>query len=275
MGDGTGRVIAIGERECSLQRRNQKIIEIAPSPSLSPAMRAELQGKQASMPLPRYPLSPSLLLSGAATSILPPQFSRRCCCRSPLFCSCSSAAAAIHLMSADPPLNSLCTVEFLVRGDDFWFIEANPRLQVEHTVTEAVFGLDLVAIQVHRCCSKYVHLSPHSSPQLQLSIFQRSLDHPDLAQVASSVARGCAIQARVSLERMLDPATGAVAASGGRISAFDLPSGPGVKHQAAARVNILFFLRNMCCPHVRLASRRSGSIALVLLATRPTPPSTL
>ena len=131
-------------------------------------------------------------------------------------------------MSADPPLNSLCTVEFLVRGDDFWFIEANPRLQVEHTVTEAVFGLDLVAIQVHRCCSKNVHLLSHSSPQLQLSIFQRSLDHPDLAQVASSVARGCAIQARVSLERVLDRAAGTVAASGGRISAFDLPSGPGV-----------------------------------------------
>jgi urea carboxylase len=45
VGDGTGRVIALGERECSLQRRQQKIIEIAPSPSLSPGMREQLQGK--------------------------------------------------------------------------------------------------------------------------------------------------------------------------------------------------------------------------------------
>jgi hypothetical protein len=64
VGDGTGRVIALGERECSLQRRNQKIIEIAPSPSLSPAMRTKLQGKQALMPLCRYPPSSSLLFSG-------------------------------------------------------------------------------------------------------------------------------------------------------------------------------------------------------------------
>jgi len=89
VGDGTGRVIAIGERECSLQRRNQKIIEIAPSPSLSPAMRAELQGKQASS------FKPSLLLSGAATSILQPLLLQVAsnllthlgsCCNSPHVC---------------------------------------------------------------------------------------------------------------------------------------------------------------------------------------------
>jgi biotin carboxylase len=131
-------------------------------------------------------------------------------------------------MSADPPLNSLCTVEFLVRDNDFWFIEANPRLQVEHTVTEAVFGLDLVALQVRRLCANNFSLLFHSCPQLQLSIFQRSLDHPDLAHVAAAVPRGSSIQARVSLERVLDPRTITVAASGGQISAFDLPSGPGV-----------------------------------------------
>jgi acetyl/propionyl-CoA carboxylase alpha subunit len=119
-GDGTGRVVTLGERECSLQRKQQKIIEITPSPSLSPRMREQLQGN--------ILYSHAFLLNLTLTS--------------------TTSAAAISLMAADPPLSSLCTVEFLVRGNDFWFIEANPRLQVEHTVTEAVFDLDLVALQV-------------------------------------------------------------------------------------------------------------------------------
>jgi pyruvate carboxylase len=61
-----------------------------------------------------------------------------------------ATAAAMRLMCAGPPLSSLCTVEFLVRDNQFWFIEANPRLQVEHTVTEAIYALDLVALQVKR-----------------------------------------------------------------------------------------------------------------------------
>lgn len=119
-GDGTGRVVTLGERECSLQRKQQKIIEITPSPSLSPHMREQLQGN--------ILYSHAFLLNLTLTP--------------------TTSAAAISLMAADPPLSSLCTVEFLVRGNDFWFIEANPRLQVEHTVTEAVFDLDLVALQV-------------------------------------------------------------------------------------------------------------------------------
>ena len=130
-------------------------------------------------------------------------------------------------MSAHPPLSSLCTVEFLVRDDDFWFIEANPRLQVEHTVTEAVYGLDLVALQVKlsRARIEPQHLTPC---QLHLSLFQRTFQHPELAHVSAAVPRGCAIQARVFLERVLDPRKMSIAASGGRITAFDLPSGPGV-----------------------------------------------
>jgi hypothetical protein len=124
VGDGTGRIVTLGERECSLQRKQQKIIEVTPSPSLSPRMREQLQGNV----LSSHAFFPNFTLTS------------------------TTSAAAIRLMAADPPLSSLCTVEFLVRENDFWFIEANPRLQVEHTVTEAVFDLDLVALQVARSC---------------------------------------------------------------------------------------------------------------------------
>lgn len=134
VGDGTGRVIALGERECTLQRKQQKIVEMAPSPSLHPRMREKLQGMT---------FAPTFFLRQISRN--PRLFFRIIAPR----CSQPPATdAALRLMSAHPPLSSLCTVEFLVRDDDFWFIEANPRLQVEHTVTEAVYGLDLVALQV-------------------------------------------------------------------------------------------------------------------------------
>ena len=102
LGDGTA-VASLGERECTLQRRFQKLVEIAPSPSLSQVLRAEL------------------------------------------------TEAALR-MAAAVGYRGLGTFEFLVderaAALPFVFIEANPRLQVEHTVTEAVTGLDLVALQV-------------------------------------------------------------------------------------------------------------------------------
>eukprot|EP01038_Epipyxis_sp_PR26KG_P019005 gene19005-26917_t len=103
LGDGQ-QVLSLGERECTLQRRFQKLVEVAPSPSLGAALRQQLTD------------------------------------------------AALH-MARELSYLGLGTFEFLVGpgGDDAsWaFIEANPRLQVEHTVTEAVTGLDLVALQLH------------------------------------------------------------------------------------------------------------------------------
>ena len=97
LGDGQGRVVTIGERDCSLQRRNQKVVEETPAPGLSDALRAGL------------------------------------------------ATAAIELMKS-VRYRSAGTVEFIVDADrgSHYFLEVNTRLQVEHCVTEEVYGLDLV-----------------------------------------------------------------------------------------------------------------------------------
>ncbi len=99
LGDSHGNLVHCFERECSIQRRHQKIIEEAPSPAVSPELRAKM--------------------GDAAVS----------------------AAKAIGYSSAG-------TVEFLLNGEDFWFLEMNTRLQVEHPVTEEITGLDLVREQL-------------------------------------------------------------------------------------------------------------------------------
>jgi len=167
-GDGSGAVAHLWERECSVQRQRQKLVELAPAPNLRPAVRNRL------------------------------------------------LAAAVHLASAARYRN-LGTFEFLVDaendGDDaaIAFIEANARLQVEHTVTEAVTGLDLV--------------------RLQLELAQgRDLTELHLTQGEIAPPNGMAMQVRVNLETMA--ADGTAKPSGGVLSAFEPPSGPGVRVDA-------------------------------------------
>lgn len=162
IGDGTGAVEVLGERDCTLQRRHQKLIEIAPAPNLSERVRAALWNHAARM-----------------------------------------ARAGSY--------RSLGTFEFLLdtRTDEVFFIEANPRLQVEHTITEEVYGLDLVALQL------------------------RLAEGATLADLAlQPVPRGTAIEARVTLERL--EADGQMRPSGGTLGAYEPPSGPGLRIDGCA-----------------------------------------
>ncbi len=163
-GDGSGNVSHLCERECSLQRRHQKIVEIAPAPYLATPLRDAL------------------------------------------------IEAALKL-AREVRYSNLGTLEFLVHGGDghlpeFAFIEANPRLQVEHTVTEEVLGIDLV------------------KTQLQLAD-GATLAQLGLAQSQAGAPRGFAIQARINMESMQED--GSTRPSGGTLTAFEAPSGPGVR----------------------------------------------
>ena len=161
IGDEQGNVTHLGERECSAQRRNQKVVEIAPAPALSHVLRERM------------------------------------------------IEAAVRFAKAQN-YQSLGTFEFLVDardgGSDFVFIEANARLQVEHTVTEEVTGVDLVQSQIRVACGE-------------------SLADLDLADPVKP--RGYAIQARVNLETL--SADGSVLPSSGTLTAYEPPSGPGVR----------------------------------------------
>ncbi|WP_101946626.1 biotin carboxylase N-terminal domain-containing protein [Mycobacterium sp. 3519A] len=156
LADGYGNVVHFGERECSLQRRHQKVIEEAPSPLLDPATRARI---------------------GAA--------------------ACDTARSVDYTGAG--------TVEFIVsadRPDEFFFMEMNTRLQVEHPVTEMVTGVDLVELQVRIAAGE------------KLPIGQDDI-----------VMRGHAVEARVYAE---DPARGFLP-TGGDVLGLAEPDGPGVR----------------------------------------------
>jgi 3-methylcrotonyl-CoA carboxylase alpha subunit len=153
IGDHYGDVLHLYERECSIQRRHQKVVEEAPSPALSPELRETI------------------------------------------------CAAAVRL-ALEAGYRNAGTVEFLLAGEDFYFLEMNARLQVEHPVTELVTGLDLV--------------------HLQLAVAAR--ERLPLAQEEVSL-RGGAIEVRLYAEENGLPASG-------RLLAFTPPEGPGIRNDA-------------------------------------------
>ncbi len=146
----------LGERDCSLQRRHQKVFEEAPGPSITPELRAKI-GKV-----------------------------------------CADAVAKIDYAGAG-------TIEFLFENNEFYFIEMNTRLQVEHPVTEAIFGVDLVREQI-RVASGL----PMSFQQDDLHI------------------NGHAIEVRINAEKLPN-----FAPSPGRISQYHAPGGLGVRMDSA------------------------------------------
>ena len=163
-GDGKS-ASQIWERDCTLQRRHQKIVEIAPAPGLDPDMRKQL---------------------------------------------CDAAV----WLADDVNLSGLATFEFLVNPkparheSQFAFIEANPRLQVEHTITEEVTGIDLVAVQIELARG-------------------RSLRDIGLHQDDVPATRGYAVQLRINMEKI--EADGTIKPTGGTLTRFAPPSGPGVR----------------------------------------------
>ena len=155
-GDGRGNAVHLGERDCSLQRRHQKVLEEAPGPVITPEQRDRI-GR-----------------------------------------ICADAVARLQYAGAG-------TIEFLFEDGEFYFIEMNTRLQVEHPVTEAIYGVDLVREQIRVAAGE-----PMSLRQDQLSI------------------RGHAIEARINAERLPN-----FAPSPGRISQYHAPGGLGVRMDSA------------------------------------------
>jgi acetyl-CoA carboxylase biotin carboxylase subunit len=155
-GDGKGRAVHLGERDCSLQRRHQKVFEEAPGPVITPEERARI-GKV-----------------------------------------CADAVAAINYIGAG-------TIEFLYENGEFYFIEMNTRLQVEHPVTEAIFGVDLVREQIR------------VAEGLPMSFTQEDL-----------VINGHAIEVRINAEKLPN-----FAPCPGRITQYHAPGGLGVRIDSA------------------------------------------
>jgi acetyl-CoA carboxylase biotin carboxylase subunit len=155
-GDGRGKAVHLGERDCSLQRRHQKVFEEAPGPCITDEMRAKI-GK-----------------------------------------TCADAVADINYAGAG-------TIEFLYENDEFYFIEMNTRLQVEHPVTEAIFGVDLVKQQIRIAAGEEMWFK-----QENLSI------------------KGHAIEVRINAEKLPN-----FTPCPGTITQFHAPGGLGVRIDSA------------------------------------------
>jgi acetyl-CoA carboxylase biotin carboxylase subunit len=155
-GDGKGNAVHLGERDCSLQRRHQKVLEEAPGPVIDEKTRAEI-GR-----------------------------------------ICADAVARINYIGAG-------TIEFLYENGEFYFIEMNTRLQVEHPVTEAIFGVDLVREQIRVAAG------------LPMSFKQDELE-----------LNGHSIEVRINAERIPN-----FAPCPGKVTAYHAPGGLGVRMDSA------------------------------------------
>ncbi|WP_377186352.1 acetyl-CoA carboxylase biotin carboxylase subunit [Ruegeria meonggei] len=155
-GDGKGKAVHLGERDCSLQRRHQKVFEEAPGPTITPEERAKI-GKV-----------------------------------------CADAVAKINYIGAG-------TIEFLYENGEFYFIEMNTRLQVEHPVTEGIFGVDLVREQILVAAGE-----------------QMSFGQDDLR------INGHSIEVRINAEKLPN-----FSPCPGKITAFHAPGGLGVRMDSA------------------------------------------
>ncbi|WP_420586522.1 acetyl-CoA carboxylase biotin carboxylase subunit [Ruegeria sp.] len=155
-GDGKGKAVHLGERDCSLQRRHQKVFEEAPGPCITPEERAKI-GK-----------------------------------------ICADAVAKINYIGAG-------TIEFLYENGEFYFIEMNTRLQVEHPVTEGIFGVDLVREQIRVAAGE------------EMSFGQDDLE-----------INGHAIEVRINAEKLPN-----FSPCPGKITAYHAPGGLGVRMDSA------------------------------------------
>ena len=158
LGDVHSNVVHLFERDCSVQRRHQKVVEVAPCVSLSTELREKICG------------------------------------------------AAVQLMKHVGYVNA-GTVEFLVSGDDFYFIEVNPRVQVEHTITELITDIDIVTSQLLIAQGKDLHKDIHIPHQENIYL------------------KGAAIQCRITTE---DPLNNFMPDTG-KIDTYRSPGGFGVR----------------------------------------------
>lgn len=155
-GDGAGNAVYLGERDCSLQRRHQKVFEEAPGPTINNEVRQNI-GKV-----------------------------------------CAEAVASINYAGAG-------TIEFLYENNEFYFIEMNTRLQVEHPITEAIYGVDLVKEQIRIAAG------------LPMQLIQENLK-----------VSGHAIEVRINAEKLPN-----FSPCPGKITQFHAPGGLGVRLDSA------------------------------------------
>jgi acetyl-CoA carboxylase biotin carboxylase subunit len=159
-GDMHGNALHFAERDCSMQRRHQKLLEEAPAPNLSDSLRTRIR------------------------------------------------EAAVNLV-ANSGYCTVGTVEFLVQAEEFFFLEVNPRIQVEHPVTEEVTGVDLIELQIRLAAGEVM---PMSQEEVKV--------------------RGHAIEVRVNAEH---PTT--FVPSPGTITGYHMPGGPGVRVDSGIHEN--------------------------------------